>query len=146
MVNHRFVSWVLLFHDVLTFWSAIALCYNQQSMVLKSCVPSLRIWDVYEVVAKVLSPIIIGCVLNRCCKFTLVVFKCLTFYNISLLENSRRDGMNQLVLDNIVREDFSIMSWKNLWFTWGNRFWKFFYFFFPSCMHLIRSDAIICLL
>jgi hypothetical protein len=33
-------------------------------MVLQSCAPSLRIWDVYEVVAKVLSPIIIGCVLN----------------------------------------------------------------------------------
>jgi hypothetical protein len=103
-------SWVLLFEDVLTFRSAIALCYNQQSMVLQSCAPSLRIWDVYEVVAKILSPIIIGCVLNQCHKFTLVAFKCLTFYNINLLGNPKRDGMNQLVFDNFAWEDFSIMS------------------------------------
>lgn len=64
LIDYKFVSWVLLFKDVLTFESAIALCYNRQFMVLQSCAPSLRIWDVYEVVAKVLSPIIIGCVLN----------------------------------------------------------------------------------
>jgi hypothetical protein len=63
-IDYKFVSWLLLFEDVLTFRSAIALCYNRQSMVLQSCAPSLRIWDVYEVVGKVLSPIIIGCVLN----------------------------------------------------------------------------------
>jgi hypothetical protein len=79
-------------------------------MVLKPCAPSLKIWDVYEAMAKILSPIIIVCVLNQCHKFTLVAFECLTFYNINLLGNLRRDGMNQLVLDNFAKEDFLIMS------------------------------------
>jgi hypothetical protein len=79
-------------------------------MVLQSCAPSPRIWDVYEAMEIFLSPIIISCVLNQCQKFTLVAFECLIFYNINLLGNSRRDGMNQLVLDNFAREDFLIMS------------------------------------
>jgi hypothetical protein len=40
VVDCKFASLVLIFQNALTFWNAIALCYNSQSMVLQSHVPS----------------------------------------------------------------------------------------------------------
>jgi len=65
LVDHRFSSQVLLLQDVLTFHSAIALCYSQQFLALSSCVPSPKNCVVCEDALKVLFPIIIGYVLNQ---------------------------------------------------------------------------------
>jgi len=64
VVHCKFVGLVLVFQDALTFWSTIALCYNNQLVVLQSHVPSWKTWVVCEVVVKVLSPIVFSYVLN----------------------------------------------------------------------------------
>jgi hypothetical protein len=62
---NRFASHFLLFQDALTYWHVIALCHSQQTMALQSCIPSLRTWVVCEMVVKMLSLIVISCVLNQ---------------------------------------------------------------------------------
>ncbi len=54
-----------MFQDALSFfYLVIALCYSWQTTMLQSCAPSLSNWAICEIVIKVLSPIIIGCVMN----------------------------------------------------------------------------------
>jgi hypothetical protein len=67
-VDHKFVNWVLLFQDALTFWNTIALNgtinklwhYNLMYHLQKS-----RLFC--EVVVDVLSPIFNSCLLNQSC-------------------------------------------------------------------------------
>ncbi len=69
-----------MFQDALIFQNAIALCYNMKSMALQNRVPSPQTQVVYEVIVKILSPIVYGCVLNQSC----VHSSCLQmFYNLS---------------------------------------------------------------
>jgi hypothetical protein len=49
----------------MTFQSAIALCYNQQTVALQSGIPFPQTWVVCESVVKKISPIVKGCVLNQ---------------------------------------------------------------------------------
>lgn len=63
-INCRFVNFVLLLQD--------ALCYNQLSMALQSCVPSPKTWAMYQTIVKILSPIVISYVLNQSCKHWLL--------------------------------------------------------------------------
>jgi hypothetical protein len=60
----KFARLVLIFQDALTFWSAIALCYSNQLVVLQNHVPSQKTWVVCEAIVKVLFPIVSTCVLN----------------------------------------------------------------------------------
>jgi len=65
IVDCRFANQVLLFQDVLTFQNAIASCYNDQSMALKSHKPCPKMWVVCELIMKVLSLIVFCYVLNQ---------------------------------------------------------------------------------
>ncbi len=62
---NKFTSHVLLFQDAFTYQHAIALCYNWQTASLQSHILFPRTSAVCEVVVKVLSSIMTGCVLNQ---------------------------------------------------------------------------------
>ncbi len=55
---------IKLLQNVLIFRNVIALCYNNQFVALQSHVLSPRMWVVYEIITKVLSPIMLSSVLN----------------------------------------------------------------------------------
>lgn len=84
------------------------LCYSQEFMALQSCVLSLQIWVVCEVVVQALSLIMSGCVMNQSCGHWLLS-NALQFI-ISTCQDVQELLTSQTVPNTLVRRIFFIMN------------------------------------
>jgi hypothetical protein len=85
------------------FHLVIALCYSWQTMMLQSCIPSLSNWAICEIVNKVLSPIIIVCVMNPSHGHWLL-WNTLQFI-ISTCHELCNELAHQTILDNLLDQN-----------------------------------------
>jgi hypothetical protein len=63
------------------------------------------------------------------------------FQLINMFESCWCSKLFQIVW---LKRIFLITSWKNLWYPWNNKLWRFSFLFFHYCIHLIGHEAIIC--
>lgn len=92
------------------FHLVIELCYYWQTTMLQSYVQSLSNWATYEVVIKVLSPIIIGCVMNPSHGYWLLG-NTLQFI-ISTCHELCNELAHQTILDNLIDPNSTIFDAK----------------------------------